>query len=99
MPLKYTSSDGGEAVEFLIDRAKFHHAFAADLPAAQSSVLAATQRPVTEAAFSEPSGPPAWKRLPSRAVVASSDTAAGADVSVRWRNGPVRRSSSSRVRT
>ena len=80
MPLEYTSSDGGEAVEFLIDPAKFHHAFAADLPAAQSAVLAATQRPVAEAAFSEPSGPPAWKRLPSWAVVASSDTAAGADV-------------------
>ncbi len=72
--------DGGEAVEFLIDPAKFHNAFAADLPAAQSAVLAATQRPVAEAAFSEPSGPPAWKRLPSWAVVASSDTAAGADV-------------------
>jgi pimeloyl-ACP methyl ester carboxylesterase len=80
MPLSYTSSDGGEAVEFLIDPAKFHHAFAADLPAAQSAVLAATQRPAAEAAFSEASGPPAWKRLPSWAVVASSDTAAGADV-------------------
>ena len=81
MPLHYTSGDSGEsAVEFLIDPAKFHDAFAADLPAAQSAVLAATQRPVAEAAFSEPSGPPAWKRLPSWAVVASSDTAAGADV-------------------
>ena len=81
VPLHYTSGDGGEpAVEFLIDPAKFHDAFAADLPAAQSAVLAAGQRPVAEAAFSEPSGPPAWKRLPSWAVVASSDTAAGADV-------------------
>jgi pimeloyl-ACP methyl ester carboxylesterase len=80
LPLKYTSSEGGEAVEFLIDPAKFHQAFAADLPAAQSAVLAATQRPVAEAAFSESSGPPAWKRLPSWAVVGSSDTAAGADI-------------------
>ena len=79
-PLKYTSPDGAEKVEFLIDPAKFHDAFAADLPATQSAVLAATQRPVAEAAFSEPSGSPAWKRLPSWAVVASSDTAAGADV-------------------
>jgi pimeloyl-ACP methyl ester carboxylesterase len=80
MPLDYTAADGGKAVEFLIDPAKFHHAFAADLPATQSAVLAATQRPVAEAAFSEASGPPAWKHLPSWAVVASSDTAAGADV-------------------
>ena len=67
-------------MEFLIDPAKFHDAFAADLPAEQSALLAATQRPVAETAFSEPSGPPAWKRLPSWAVVASADTAAGADV-------------------
>ena len=81
VPLHYPSGDGGEsAVEFAIDPAKFHDAFAADLPAEQTAVLAATQRPVAEAAFSEPSGPPAWKRLPSWAAVASSDTAAGTDV-------------------
>jgi pimeloyl-ACP methyl ester carboxylesterase len=79
--LQYPSGDGGQSeVEFAIDPAKFHDAFAADLPAAQTAVLAATQRPVAEAAFSEPSGPPAWKRLPCWAAVASSDTAAGADV-------------------
>ena len=79
--LQYPSGDsGGSAVEFAIDPAKFHDAFAADLPAEQSAVLAATQRPVAEAAFSEPSGPPAWKRLPSWAAVASADTAAGTDV-------------------
>ena len=81
MPLQYPSGDAGQsATEFLIDPAKFHDAFSADLPAAQSALLAATQRPVAETAFSEPSGPPAWKRLPCWAVVASSDTAAGADV-------------------
>jgi pimeloyl-ACP methyl ester carboxylesterase len=73
-------SGAGSAVEFAIDPAKFHDAFAADLPAGQTAVLAATQRPVAEAAFSEPSGPPAWKRVPSWAAVASSDTAAGTDV-------------------
>lgn len=81
VPLHYPSPEGGEAaVEFAIDPAKFREAFAADLPAEQTAVMAATQRPVAEAAFSEPSGAPAWKRLPSWAVVASSDTAAGADV-------------------
>jgi pimeloyl-ACP methyl ester carboxylesterase len=42
--------------------------------------MAATQRPVAESAFAEPGGPPAWKRLPSWAVVATGDKAAGADV-------------------
>ncbi len=80
VPLHYPTGDGGDAVEFAIDPAKFRDAFAADLPAAQTAVMAATQRPVAEAAFSEPSGPPAWKRLPSWAAVASADTAAGTDV-------------------
>jgi hypothetical protein len=43
-------------------------------------VLAATQRSVAEAGFSDPAGPPAWKTLPSWAVVATGDKAAGADV-------------------
>jgi pimeloyl-ACP methyl ester carboxylesterase len=43
-------------------------------------VMAATQRPVAELAFSEPSGEPAWKNLPSWAVVSTGDKAAGADV-------------------
>jgi hypothetical protein len=42
--------------------------------------LAATQRPVAEAAFSEPTGPPAWRDRPSWAVIATGDKAAGADV-------------------
>ncbi len=46
----------------------------------QTAVMAATQRPVAELAFSEPSGAPAWKNLPAWAVVATGDKAAGADV-------------------
>jgi pimeloyl-ACP methyl ester carboxylesterase len=81
MPLQYPTGEGEEtAVEFAIDPAKFHDAFAADLPAEQSAVMAATQHPVAELAFSEPNGEPAWKNLPSWAVVSSGDKAAGADV-------------------
>jgi pimeloyl-ACP methyl ester carboxylesterase len=81
VPRQYPTGAGGEtAVEFAIDTAKFHDAFAADLPAETTAVLAAGQRPVAELAFSEPSGPPAWKSLPSWAVVATGDTAAGADL-------------------
>jgi translation elongation factor EF-Ts/pimeloyl-ACP methyl ester carboxylesterase len=81
MPLKYPTGEGQEtAVEFAIDPEKFHDAFAADLSAEQSAVMAATQRSVAESAFSEPSGAPAWKKVPSWAVVAIGDKAAGADV-------------------
>jgi pimeloyl-ACP methyl ester carboxylesterase len=81
MPLQYPTGEGQEtAVEFAIDPAKFHDAFAADLPVEQSAVMAATQRPIADSAFTEPNGKPAWKKLPSWAVVASGDKAAGADV-------------------
>jgi pimeloyl-ACP methyl ester carboxylesterase len=52
----------------------------ADLPAEVAAVLAAIQRPIAELAFSDPAGPPAWKSLPSWAVVATGDKAAGTDV-------------------
>jgi len=80
-PRQYpTGQDSEAAVEFAIDPTKFHDAFAADLPPAQTAVMAATQRPVAELAFSEPSGPPAWKSSPAWAVVATGDKAAGTDV-------------------
>jgi pimeloyl-ACP methyl ester carboxylesterase len=79
MPLHYPSN-GGEAVEFAIKPESFHDAFAADLPAEETAVLAATQRPVAETAFSELTGKPAWKDRPSWAVVATGDKAAGTDV-------------------
>jgi pimeloyl-ACP methyl ester carboxylesterase len=66
MQLQYPTGEGQEtAVEFAIDPEKFHDAFAADLPAEQTAVMAATQRPVAELAFSTPTGAPAWKNLPS----------------------------------
>ena len=79
--LQYPTGEGSEtAVEFAIDPEKFHDAFAADLPEEQTAVMAATQRPVAELAFSTPSGAPAWKILPSWAVVPTGDKAAGSDV-------------------
>lgn len=81
VPLHYPVGDGEEtAVELTVDPARFRDVVAADLPASQTAVMAATQRPIAELAFSEPSGPPAWKALPTWAVVATGDKAAGADV-------------------
>ena len=79
--LTYPTGPGSEpGVEFAINPALFHEAFAADLPEDQAALLAATQRPVAAGAFTEASGPPARKSLPSWAVVATGDKAAGAEV-------------------
>src|SRR3954453_3362024 len=81
VPTRYPTGEPGEtATEFGINPAPFHDVFASDVSAEKAAVMAATQRPVAEAAFAEPSGPPAWKRLPSWAVVGTGDRAAGADV-------------------
>jgi pimeloyl-ACP methyl ester carboxylesterase len=79
VPLQYPTGNG-TATEFSIDPAKVRDAFAADLSDAQAALIAAIQRPISELAFSEPSGPPAWKTLPSWAVVATGDKAVGTDV-------------------
>ena len=77
----YPAGPGGEtAVEFGINPALLREAFAADLPEEQTALMAATQRPIAAAAFSDASGPAAWKKLPSWAVVATGDKAAGADL-------------------
>jgi pimeloyl-ACP methyl ester carboxylesterase len=79
--LHYPVGTGAEtAVELAVDQAKFRDVVAADLPAEQTAVMAATQRPIAELAFSEPCGPPAWKNVPSWAIVATDDKAAGADL-------------------
>ena len=56
-------SDGG--VDLSIQPDAFWNQFAADVPEEQATLMAATQRPVTEAALSEGSGDPAWKTIPS----------------------------------
>ena len=77
----YPAGPGGQtSVELAINPALLREAFAADLPREVTALMAATQRPVAAAAFSDASGPPAWKKLPSWAVVATGDKAAGADV-------------------
>jgi pimeloyl-ACP methyl ester carboxylesterase len=81
IPLQYPTGEGQEtAVEFTIDPEKFHEVFGADLSVEQTALMAATQRPLSELAFSEPTGVPAWKNLPSWAVVSSGDKVVGTDV-------------------
>jgi pimeloyl-ACP methyl ester carboxylesterase len=77
-PLRYPSGDPAKpGTEFVIDRAAFHAVFCADVPAAQAAVLAATQRPLSQIAFGEPTRDPAWKTLPSWAVFGTADQVIG----------------------
>jgi pimeloyl-ACP methyl ester carboxylesterase len=59
--------------DLFIERGKFHAQFAADVPEEKADLMAATQRPVTEAALAEPSGEPAWRKLPSYWIYGSED--------------------------
>jgi pimeloyl-ACP methyl ester carboxylesterase len=71
--------DGETEVEYKIDPHRFHDAFAGDVPERDTVVMAVTQRPVAARAFTEPTTSAAWKTLPSWAVVATGDRAAGTD--------------------
>jgi pimeloyl-ACP methyl ester carboxylesterase len=51
----------------------FHQVFCQDLPAEQAAVMGAAQRGGALAAFVIPSGPAAWKAIPSWYLVASQD--------------------------
>jgi pimeloyl-ACP methyl ester carboxylesterase len=63
--------DGGK--DLYIQQDKFHDQFAADVPNAAAQLMAATQRPVTEAALNEAAGEPAWKSIPSWFVYGDQD--------------------------
>ncbi|MEU1723344.1 alpha/beta hydrolase [Nonomuraea sp. NPDC005692] len=56
-----------------IDPAKFREVFAADLPASQTRLMAATQRPGSVEGLSGHSGVPAWKSVPSWFVIPTAD--------------------------
>ena len=59
--------------DLYIDQDKFPKQFAADVPAEQARLMAATQRPVAQAALAEPSGEAAWKSVPSYWIYGSAD--------------------------
>jgi pimeloyl-ACP methyl ester carboxylesterase len=73
-PTNATSAPGAE---FTIDPASFHEVFCADLPVEQATILAVSQRPLAEAAFGAATQNPAWKTLPSWAVISPHDIVIG----------------------
>ena len=63
-----------------IDRGQFRDVFARDLSATQTSVMAATQKPIHATAFGASVQQPAWKTIPSWYVVAQDDRAINPDL-------------------
>jgi pimeloyl-ACP methyl ester carboxylesterase len=68
----YPGAPEGDAEAFLKPDT-VHNAFAQDLPEADRWLIVAGQRPITLSANTAPSGPAAWKALPSWAVVGTED--------------------------
>ncbi len=64
-------SDG--TTDLYIRQEQYHGQFAADVPAGQATLMAATQRPLRDVALNEGSGPPAWRDVPSWFVVPGLD--------------------------
>jgi pimeloyl-ACP methyl ester carboxylesterase len=80
---EYPGSTLGETLETIplpdgstdlrIRQELFHQQFAADVPAADAAVAAATQRPLRDVALNEGAGAPAWTSVPSWFVIAGAD--------------------------
>jgi pimeloyl-ACP methyl ester carboxylesterase len=68
----YPGAPEGDAEAFLKPDT-VHESFAQDLPEADRRLIAAGQRPITLGANTAPSGPAAWRTLPSWAVIGTKD--------------------------
>jgi pimeloyl-ACP methyl ester carboxylesterase len=71
----YPLPGGGTGTDLYIKAANFHDAFAGDLPRKTTDLMFAEQRPFSVAAFTEPSGSPAWKTIRSWYLVSTNDHA------------------------
>jgi pimeloyl-ACP methyl ester carboxylesterase len=56
-----------------INRENFPQAFAADVEPSEARIMAVTQKPLSMKSFSDKSGPPAWKHLPTWYLVSAND--------------------------
>jgi pimeloyl-ACP methyl ester carboxylesterase len=68
-PISLNSGDK----DLYIDQSRFHAQFAADIPATDANAMAASQRPIAEAALHELASEPAWKNIPAWFVYGDQD--------------------------
>jgi pimeloyl-ACP methyl ester carboxylesterase len=72
-PVSYKLPDGTTATDLYVDREKFPHQFAADVPANTAALMAATQRPIAQTALEEKATAAAWQTTPSWDVITTQD--------------------------
>lgn len=70
--VSYPGAQNGD-VDLYIKQEVFPSCFANTIRADGAAVLAASQQPVTLSALAEPSGPPAWKEIPSWYLIGTRD--------------------------
>jgi pimeloyl-ACP methyl ester carboxylesterase len=74
-PVPNAAAPGGMDVELTIKAEDFQRVFAADVPKIRTKIMAAAQRPFAVTAIVQPSGPPAWKTIPSWDLITLDDKA------------------------
>jgi pimeloyl-ACP methyl ester carboxylesterase len=74
-PAANPAAPGGRDLDVYIRPSSFRMVFAGDRSPAAAAAMAATQRPLSYFAQTEPSGEPAWKSLPSWDLVTLQDRA------------------------
>jgi pimeloyl-ACP methyl ester carboxylesterase len=72
-------ADGGSGNDLYIKQEEFQRVFAADVPEDVTSLMAATQRPITSAALEQPAEKAAWKTIPSWNMITTQDLAIPAE--------------------
>ncbi|MRH92150.1 alpha/beta fold hydrolase [Nocardia sp. SYP-A9097] len=72
-PVPFTASDGTSSTDLYIQQDKFHHQFAADVPADRAALAGAAQRPIAQAALEEKVTLAAWADKPSWDVITTQD--------------------------
>lgn len=71
--------DGHEEADLYIKQEEFGRVFAGDVAPQTAELMAATQRPITEAALNEPASKAAWMDIPSWNLVTTEDLAIPAE--------------------
>jgi pimeloyl-ACP methyl ester carboxylesterase len=71
----YTDADA----DIYLRQDKFRATFAADIPAKDAAVMAASQRPIAVPAGASPTAATAWRSIPSWSLVSTQDKAIGVD--------------------
>ncbi|MER6536866.1 alpha/beta hydrolase [Streptomyces sp900105755] len=74
-PVPFQAGPGSTGTDVYIQPDKLHQVFAADLPTSQTTVMAATQRPIAMSAFADKLTGAAWHTKPVYALVGRQDMA------------------------